>query len=61
MTSHRIDWTEEIREAAAEAEDARHRFLNTILGAAAAGMTTRAIAAEAGLSHQRIHQILHGR
>lgn len=26
-----------------------------------AGETIRAIAAEAGLSHQRVHQILHGR
>jgi len=55
------DWNAELIDAAAEAADARTRLLNTITAAHNDGVTVRAIAAAVGLSHQRIHQIIHGR
>lgn len=42
-------------------EQARDAFHASIREANAGGLSTRSIAAVVGLSHQRIHQILHGR
>jgi len=47
-TKKRSDWTRAVFEGA-------------IIAAHAEGHSTRAIAEAAGLSHQRIHQIIHGR
>lgn len=51
----------QVRRAAAKAAQASQDRDDAIREAHAAGETIRAIAAEAGLSHQRVHQILHGR
>lgn len=50
-----------VAQAAARSQRERELFLDTIREAHAAGESTRLIAAAAGLSHQRIHQIIHGR
>ena len=52
---------QKVRRAAAKAAQASQERDEAIRAAHSAGATVRAIAAEAGLSHQRIHQILHGR
>lgn len=50
-----------VRRAAAKAASASQERDDAIQAAHAAGATVRAIAAEADLSHQRVHQILHGK
>jgi hypothetical protein len=50
-----------VTRAAHKAAHARDAFHVAIRAASAAGESTRSIAQVAGLSHQRIHQILHGR
>jgi len=50
-----------VRRAARKAALASQERDQAIRDAHAAGATVRAIAAEAELSFQRIHQILHGR
>lgn len=52
---------QKVRRTAAKAVSASLDRDNAIREAHAAGATVRAIAAEAGLSFQRVHQILHGR
>lgn len=47
--------------AAAKAASASRERDEAIREAHRAGMSLRAIAAEAGLSFQRVHQIIHGR
>lgn len=42
-------------------DTARAEFIEAIHNAYKAGATMRSIAEASGLSHQRIHQILHGR
>ncbi len=49
-----------VRGAAHKAARSREAFHQAIRDASAAGASTRAIAAEAGLSHQRVWQILRG-
>ena len=48
-----------VRRAAVKAVSASRERDDAIRAAHAAGETVRAIAAEAGLSHQRVHQIVH--
>jgi len=50
-----------IRRARERSDMARAEFHKAIRAGHAAGMTTREIAAKAGLSHQRIHQIIRER
>ena len=50
-----------VRRAATKAARARAAFEQAIRDAHAAGASTRVIATAAGLSHQRIHQIIHRR
>lgn len=50
-----------VRRAAAKAASASAARDQAIREAHAAGLSIRTIAAEAGLSFQRIHQILHGK
>lgn len=50
-----------VRRAAQQAALAARERDKAIRAAHAAGATVRAIATEAGLSFQRVHQILHGR
>lgn len=47
-----------VRDARAELDIARERFERTIRDAYRAGASLRAIAREAGLTHQRIHQLV---
>lgn len=47
-----------VRDARAELDIARERFERTIRDAYRAGTSLRAIAREAGLTHQRIHQLV---
>lgn len=50
-----------VRQASAKATAASASRDNAIRAAHEAGASIRAIAAEAGLSSARVHQILHGR
>lgn len=50
-----------VRRAAVKAAQAAQQRDAAIRAAHEAGATIRVIAAEAGLSHQRVHQILHHR
>lgn len=50
-----------VRRAAAKATAASHARDEAIRAAHAQGETVRAIAEVAGISFQRVHQILHGR
>jgi hypothetical protein len=50
-----------VRRAAHKAALASQERDEAIRDAHAAGHPVRAIAGEAGLSHQRVHQIIHGR
>ncbi len=50
-----------IRRAKERADKARSAFEDAVREAHAAGKSMRVIAAEAGLSFQRIHQIVHRR
>lgn len=47
-----------VRDARAELDNARERFERTIRDAYRAGASLREIAREAGLTHQRIHQLV---
>jgi len=51
----------DIRRAKERADEARSAFHQAVRYAHAEGMTMRAIAHAAGISHQRVHQILHGK
>lgn len=51
----------EVRRAADKAAFASRGRDDAIRAAHQAGETVRAIAKAAGISHQRVHQILHGR
>jgi hypothetical protein len=52
---------ERVKKARAAADAARDRFEQEIRDASAAGVGMRKIGDAAGLSHQRIHQIVNGR
>ncbi len=51
----------DIRRAKERADKARSAFEQAVRDAHASGVSLREIAAEAGLSFQRIHQIVHKR